>query len=274
MLKTLALAILLGGAATSAAAAPADDAVRAIATTLDKFNGGDVQAFIDAHTADAVITDEFAPYQWTGDGSVKRWLEDYAKDAANRKIENGRMLHGRQTQASSFGERAYVVLPTTYCMTEAGVAKAAEGQMTFVMAQAGGDWKIAGWTYSAPLPTAYTAKQGKCGKANESKRRPPAKARGRPSFDLRRQEVDVAKRLFDCLGLYFRPKVDAVGADEFGDDSDEPEDHLEIAFEMIEVGTALLGAVIAAARQGDDHSLRPGQPLRACLRRYSETSVR
>lgn len=166
MLKMLALARLLAATGSSAAAAPADDAVKAITTTLDKFNGGDVQAFIDAHTADAVITDEFAPYQWNGDGSVKRWLDDYAKDAAARKIEGGRIVYGRQTQASSFGERAYVVLPTTYCMTEGGIPKAGEGHMTFVMMQAAGSsWKIAGWTYPAPLPTAYTARQGKCGKA-------------------------------------------------------------------------------------------------------------
>lgn len=165
MLKMLALATLLWTTAGNAAAAPADDAVKAITTTLDKFNGGDVQAFIDAHTADAVIIDEFAPYQWTGEGSVKRWLDDYAKDSAARKIEGGRIVYGKQTQGSSFGEKAYVVLPTTYCMTEAGIPKAGEGNMTFVMTQASGSWKIAGWTYSAPLPTAYKAKQGKCGKA-------------------------------------------------------------------------------------------------------------
>ncbi|NJC06872.1 ketosteroid isomerase-like protein [Sphingomonas kaistensis] len=165
MLKLIAFTSLLAATGSAAAAAPADEAAKAIATTLDKFNAGDVQAFIDAHTADAVITDEFAPYLWSGEGSVKRWLDDYAKDAAARKIENGRVLHGRQTQASSFGERAYVVLPTTYCMTEAGIPKAGEGHMTFVMTQAAGSWKIAGWTYSAPSPTAYTSKQGKCGKA-------------------------------------------------------------------------------------------------------------
>lgn len=164
MQKLLAIAALCV-AGPAVAAAPADDAVKAVTTVLDKFNAGDVQAFIDAHAPDAVIIDEFAPYQWSGDGSVKRWLDDYSKDAAARKIEGGRMLYGRQTQGTSFGERAYVVLPTTYCLTEAGIPKAADGHMTFVMARSGEAWKIASWTYSAPPPTAYTAKQGKCGKA-------------------------------------------------------------------------------------------------------------
>ena len=163
MLKSLALAALLAG--TGAAAAPADEALKAVTTVLDKFNAGDVQAFIDAHAADAVILDEFAPYQWSGQGSVQRWLDDYGKDSTARKISDGHMAYGRPSQAGSDGSSAYVVLPTTYCMTQAGVRKGAEGHMTFILTRTDAGWKIASWAYAAPQPTTAVAKAGKCGKA-------------------------------------------------------------------------------------------------------------
>lgn len=163
MPNMLALAALL--ASTSASAAPADEAVKAVTTVLDKFNAGDVQAFIDAHTAEAVIVDEFAPFHWSGGGSVKRWLDDYGRDSAARKIADGHMAYGRPIQAVASDDRAYIVLPTTYCMTEAGVRKGADGHMTFAMARTTIGWKVAAWRYSAPAPAATAARQGKCGKA-------------------------------------------------------------------------------------------------------------
>ena len=163
MLKSLALAALLAG--TGAAATPADEAVKAVTIVLDKFNAGDVQAFIDAHAADAVIIDEFTPYQWSGQGSVQRWLDSYAKDSAAKKISGGHMAYGRPVQAGSDGTSAYVVLPTTYCMTQAGLRKGADGHMTFILARTETGWKISSWAYAAPQPTAAVAKAGKCGKA-------------------------------------------------------------------------------------------------------------
>ncbi|GAA4005593.1 nuclear transport factor 2 family protein [Sphingomonas humi] len=169
MFRNAAAIAALSIFAVPASAAPADDAVRAVTTVLDKFNGGDIQAFIEAHAAGAVIVDEFAPFQWGGEGSVQRWLGDYAKDAEARKIKDGRMLYGKPLQASASDSSAYIVLPTVYCLTQAGEPRGGEGTMTFVMSRAAGaDWKIASWTYSAPLPSAATAKQGKCGKAKNS----------------------------------------------------------------------------------------------------------
>jgi ketosteroid isomerase-like protein len=162
MIRTLA-AFALAISGTAAMASPANDAVKAITTTLDKFNAGDVQAFIDAHAPGAIIIDEFAPYHWSGDGAVQQWLGDYAADSKAKKIANGRMLYGKAIQASASGDQAYVVLPTTYCLTQAGQRRAAVGTMTFVMTKASDSWKIASWTYSAPQPSAAHA--ARCGKA-------------------------------------------------------------------------------------------------------------
>ena len=134
--------------ATPAGAAPVDDAVATIAATLDKFNGGDADAFVNAHHDGAVIVDEFAPYVWGGSGSVQKWLGDYAKDAGAKGISGGRVDYGKPLQARAEGGAAYVVLPTTYRFTQGGKKMAGAGSMTFVMARREGQWKISSWTYA------------------------------------------------------------------------------------------------------------------------------
>ncbi|URD60602.1 hypothetical protein M8312_12570 [Sphingomonas sp. KRR8] len=141
-------------AAAPAAAAPADDAAAAVGAVLDKFNGGDSAAFVAAHADGALITDEFAPFQWGGARSVQRWLDDYAKDSAARGITGGRVDHGAPLAANGNASRAYVVLPTTYRFKQNGKAMVGKGSMTFVMVKSGPDWKIASWTYSGATPVA------------------------------------------------------------------------------------------------------------------------
>lgn len=151
---TLATAGLLLIANSVAVAGPVDDATKVITTTLDKFNGGDVNSFIAAHRDGAVIIDEFAPYSWGGANSVKTWLDSYGADATKRGISDGRVDYSPPIQADSDGTSAYVVLPTVYRFKQNGKAMAGKGSMTFVMVKTGKDWKISSWTYSGATPTA------------------------------------------------------------------------------------------------------------------------
>jgi len=139
-------------AATPANAGPAEDATAAVTDWLDKFNAGDIPAFVAAHRDRALIVDEFAPFLWGGSGSAQRWLEDYGKDAAARGISGGRVDYGKPIQAVSDGKSAYVVLPATYRFVQQGTKMAGRGSMTFVMARSAGAWKISSWTYSGATP--------------------------------------------------------------------------------------------------------------------------
>jgi ketosteroid isomerase-like protein len=144
----LALALGALAAARPAAAAPADDATAAVTTWIDKFNAGDIKAFLSAHRADAMIVDEFGRHLWSGAGAAQHWLDDYMADAKARGISGGRIDYAKPLQANSDGGSAYVVVPTTYRFTRNGTKMAGAGNMTFVMKKDGSDWKIASWTYS------------------------------------------------------------------------------------------------------------------------------
>ena len=152
MRRSALLFILPFVMAAPAQAGPAEDASSAVTSILDRFNAGDVEAFLAAHEEGAVIVDEFAPYVWNGPGSAKRWVDDYAKDAGARGISGGRVDYAAPVQAVSEGNSAYVVLPTTYRFAQKGAKMAGKGSMTFVMKRTGPDWKIASWTYSGATP--------------------------------------------------------------------------------------------------------------------------
>ena len=133
-------------------AAPVDDALASVRTWLDKFNAGDMDAFYAGHTDSPVIIDEFAPYVWTGAKVPQTWARDYDADARRQNITEPRMDYAAPIRAESNGKSAYIVLPTVYRFKQNGKSMSAAGTMTFGMTNAGGNWKIASWTYSAPAP--------------------------------------------------------------------------------------------------------------------------
>src|SRR5579885_2738212 len=152
------LALLPASAALAQAAVPASDpasdATKFVMTILDRFNGGDVKAWISAQEDNTLIVDEFAPHSWSGSGSPQRWLDAYAKDSKTNGVSGGRVDYGKPLQATSDGSTAYVVLPTTYRFVQKGMKMAEPSNMTFVMKRDGPGWKIASWTYSATAPAA------------------------------------------------------------------------------------------------------------------------
>ena len=135
-------------ATAPAVAGPAEDATSFVTSIMDKFNGGDSKAFVAAHQSDALIVDEFAPHVWTGPGSAQHWLDAFTKMSAAESISGSRVDYGKPLQATSDGQTAYIVLPTTYRFALKGTKMAEPGSMTFVVKRAGEGWKIASWTYS------------------------------------------------------------------------------------------------------------------------------
>lgn len=157
MVRSAILSVAIAASLLSAAparAGPAEDAVAAVTTTLDKFNGGDVGAFVAAHQDGAIIIDEFAPFIWGGPGSAQRWVDGYVAYTQTTGDTGGRIDYGKPLQANSDGQSAYVVLPATYRFNRKGTKMAGVGSMTFVMRRDGAGWKIGSWTYSAATPVA------------------------------------------------------------------------------------------------------------------------
>ena len=140
--------------ATSAFAA-SGDVTTPIRQFIDGFNTGDVKSAYAAYaTGDITIVDEFAPHRWTGPHAAQDWAADYDEHAQATGVTDGLVKYGEPTRTEIEGDVAYVIVPTVYTYKEKGHPLVEEGQMTFVLYQEAGTWKIRGWTWSGVKPHA------------------------------------------------------------------------------------------------------------------------
>ena len=141
-------------ALTALVCASAAQADTGVDTTIrqfgDAFNKGDVKAAKALHVAKPVIIDEVGPHLWTGPKAFDGWLADVAKsDAAEGKTE-GQVALNAPTREVVSGDRAYVIVPSTYTFKQKGKTLRETAQMTFVLTKVSSDWKIAAWTWTGP----------------------------------------------------------------------------------------------------------------------------
>jgi SnoaL-like domain len=120
---------------------------------IDGFNSGNVKSAFAAYAAgDITIVDEFAPHRWTGPKAAQAWAAEYDRHAQATGISDGIVKYGEPTRSEVEGDVAYVIVPTVYNYKQHGQATSEEGQMTFVLHQGRGVWKIRSWTWSGVPP--------------------------------------------------------------------------------------------------------------------------
>lgn len=116
----------------------------------DAFNKGDVKAAKALHVAKPVIIDEVGPHLWTGPKAFDGWLADVAKSDAAEGKTDGQVALNTPTREVVSGDRAYVIVPSTYTFKQKGKILHEIAQMTFVLTKVSSDWKIAAWTWTGP----------------------------------------------------------------------------------------------------------------------------
>jgi len=139
-----------GGVATADSADPVNEARQFI----DAFNKGDIKAAEATHVAEPIIIDEIPPYQWQGRGSFKAWLGDLTKHDTAGGVTDGNMKFGDVIRQEMAGDHAYVVVATDYSFKQNGTPMHEPSQMTFALKKGKAGWRIVGWTFAGPKPTA------------------------------------------------------------------------------------------------------------------------
>ncbi len=119
----------------------------------DAFNKGDVAAARALHVAAPIIADEPAPHLWSGPKAFDNWLADLGKEEAAQGKTEGTVAIGAPTREVVSGDRAYVIVPSTYTFKQKGKTLREVAQMTFVLAKEPSGWKIAAWTWTGPEGT-------------------------------------------------------------------------------------------------------------------------
>jgi hypothetical protein len=152
-MKKVVLAVLTCVLAVPVMWAASGDTMAPIRQFIDGFNTGDTKSGFAAYaTGDISITDEFAPFHWSGPDAAHSWAAGYDKHAQATGVTDGSVKYGEPTRTEMQGDLAYVIVPTTYLYKEHGQPMRESGQMTFVLRLQSGTWKIAGWTWTGEKP--------------------------------------------------------------------------------------------------------------------------
>jgi len=122
----------------------------AIRSFADAFNKGDMKTARALHVAAPTITDEFAPYFWSGANAFDRWGADLGKTEAAEGKSGGKVTIGAPARENVSGDHAYVVAPSTYTFQQKGRTMRETSQITIVLARQASGWKIASWTWTGP----------------------------------------------------------------------------------------------------------------------------
>lgn len=114
----------------------------------DAFNKGDMKAAKALHVAAPAITDEVAPYHWSGAKAFDDWGADLGKAEAAEGKSGGQVTIGAPTRENVAGASAYVIAPATYTYKQKGATMRETSQFTFAMTKDASGWKIASWTWT------------------------------------------------------------------------------------------------------------------------------
>jgi ketosteroid isomerase-like protein len=118
------------------------------ATNANKIAGLDAY-----YTSDAVVVDEFAPYEWRGGTAGTQWWTGVQKESA--KMHATSVVATAQTveHYAVAGDAAYVVVPLKISIELAGKTGLETGLLTVTLRRSGGRWKIVTQTWGTSTST-------------------------------------------------------------------------------------------------------------------------
>jgi ketosteroid isomerase-like protein len=148
-MRNTLIALTLALTPVAASAQVPADVMAPIRQFIDGFNKGDVPSALAACAAETSIIDEIPPFEWTGAGACGRWASDYDADAKKKGITAGSVTMGTPRHHAVEGDRAYVVIPTSYEVTEKGKqVKQTGAVMAVTLRKDAAGWKITAWSWS------------------------------------------------------------------------------------------------------------------------------
>jgi hypothetical protein len=100
-------------------------------------------------TDDAIVTDEFPPFIWSGPGGAKTWWTTLVGDPGGERRQKfvaakERIEIGAPQFVSVAGDRAFFICPSTLQYSSAGKTYVQKGRWQFFLRRQGDAWRIAG----------------------------------------------------------------------------------------------------------------------------------
>lgn len=147
----LALVATIAAAGTAGPARASQES--AVMATVNQFvggfNKGDMKSAAAACASPASIVDDFPPHEWQGPTACADWASAYEADAKQSGITAGVVTLGKPWRVDVTGNRAYVVVPTTFSYKDHGKPVNETGAVfTLALQRRSSGWRITGWAWS------------------------------------------------------------------------------------------------------------------------------
>jgi hypothetical protein len=97
---------------------------------------------------DAAVIDDTPPFEWHGPGACSRWQKDNDAYAGKEGVTDASGTIGKPQQVIISGDRAYVVLPTTFAFTQQGKRVRQIATSTLILHKTAAGWRITAWTWA------------------------------------------------------------------------------------------------------------------------------
>ena len=139
-------------AAMMPARAVASDAADVMATVrqfVNGFNTGDMKSAAAACDSPAFVIDDFPPHAWAGATACADWARAYAASVRDAGITGGIVTMGTPLHDDVTGDRAYVVVPTTFAYKLHGKPVVETGaEWTLALKKTAAGWRIEAWAWA------------------------------------------------------------------------------------------------------------------------------
>jgi hypothetical protein len=96
------------------------DVMAVVHQYTDDFNKGGTQSSLALCADQAIIIDDFPPYEWSGSGSCAKWLGDFRAFTPQIQLTDLVVTLGKARHVYVTADRAYVVVPATVTCKEQG----------------------------------------------------------------------------------------------------------------------------------------------------------
>ena len=154
ILAALATAALATGVA---GATDKTDVMAVVHRYTDDFNKGGTQSSLALCAEQAIIIDDFPPYEWSGSGACAKWLSDFHAFTPQIQLTDLVVTLGKARHVYVTADRAYVVVPATVTAKEQGKPVHETGATwTFALQKGPSGWRIAGWAFASGIGAVKT----------------------------------------------------------------------------------------------------------------------
>jgi hypothetical protein len=138
----LVMSVLTAGPALASASDKSD--IMAVLKQWISGEAGTVATCAD----DAAVIDDIPPFEWHGPGACSRWQKDNDAYIQSEGITDAIGTIGNPQQFIVSGDHAYVVLPTTFAVTQKGKRVRETATSTLVLHKTAAGWRISAWTWA------------------------------------------------------------------------------------------------------------------------------